>query len=205
MTRAETIADLLREVATEHPDREAYVHDGKQATYALARPFGRRLRRRRCSTSGSPRATSSRCCCRRRSSSRSATSVPCASARSRRRSTSASAASSRRASSHRTEPAGHRRRRRRRGARRRRSGDRAPRRRSWDPRSAPGAPAPERLPRLDADRPDVHRVDERHHRRSPRARCTTTPPRPRSRGTWASSPRRATVGSACCRSPTWAT
>jgi acyl-CoA synthetase (AMP-forming)/AMP-acid ligase II len=32
--RAETIPDLLREVATEHPDREAYVHDGKQATYA---------------------------------------------------------------------------------------------------------------------------------------------------------------------------
>ncbi|MGZ8765953.1 MAG: class I adenylate-forming enzyme family protein [Acidimicrobiia bacterium] len=34
MTRAETTADLLREVAAEHPDREAYLHGGKQATYA---------------------------------------------------------------------------------------------------------------------------------------------------------------------------
>jgi acyl-CoA synthetase (AMP-forming)/AMP-acid ligase II len=33
-TTAATIPDLLRAVATDHPDREAYVHDGKQATYA---------------------------------------------------------------------------------------------------------------------------------------------------------------------------
>jgi len=34
VTTAETIPELLREVAAEHPDREAYVHDQKLATYA---------------------------------------------------------------------------------------------------------------------------------------------------------------------------
>ena len=101
------------------------------------------------------------------------------------------------------------------------SGRDRPRRRSRDPgrgRRRPCAPRlraqealgreplPERgAPDTVADGPRVHRLDQRHDRRARRARSTTTSAWSRSRATWASSPNPATGGSSSSRSRTSAT
>ena len=163
------------------------MHERDALDVRLARPCRRRLRRHARSTTASARRRRRACCCRRRSK------FAACYLGALRVGAITSAINLRlgadRAGEHRRP-------------------QRAGRHRAWatassSPTARPPARDPRRgdlqgrlrgrrrradLPRLDPDRPDLHRVDERHDRRARRAPCTTTSARPRSHATSASSP-----------------